>query len=146
MNAGEAAVAPGRGNAQQRDALTELVKMHVGLGRRLSTREFARIAVDPVTGWSPSKSLVGKIINDEGYDITPPLVSAIAVGLGLDREVAAAAAHFQIIGYTDTELSGGAPAVLIRRLAGASRDTPLARGVAELWEQEDADGTGESNG
>lgn len=146
MNAREAAVAPGRGKAQQRDALTELVKSHVGAGRRWSTREFAEAAVDPVTGWAPSKSLIGKIINDEGYKVTPELVSAIAEGLGLPREVIASAAHFQTIGYTDTELSTGAPATLIQRLHEGARDTPLARGVAEQWELDDADGTADSNG
>lgn len=144
MGAGKVAVAPERDDAQQRDALTELVKQHVGTGRRWSTRGFSEIAIDPDSGWSPSKSLVGKIINDEGYDITPALVSAIAVGLGIDREVAAAAAHFQIIGYTDIELSNGAPAVLIRTLNGAG-DTPLARQVAEQWEKEEADDMGDSN-
>lgn len=146
MSAGEAAVAPGRGDARQRDALTELIRQHVGPGRRWSTREFAARAIDHDSEWSPSKSLIGKIIKGNSYDITPALVSAIAVGLGIDREIAAAAAHFQIIGYTDAELSGGAPAILIRRLGeDAPSDTPRARQIAEQWEQEEADDTAGSN-
>lgn len=125
---------------QQRNALTELVKAHVGAGRRMSTREFSAVAVDPDTGWSPSKTLVGKIIADGGYDVSPQLVGAVAIGLGLDRDIVAAAAHLQVIGYTDAELTKGAPARLIRTIGaeGESSDdsTSKARAVAERWEQE----------
>ena len=119
---------------EQRDALTELLAAHVGTGKRWSTRSFAEVAVDPVTGWSPSKSLVAKIISGQGYDITAPLVSAVAVGLGLPREVVAAAAHFQIIGYTASELEGGAPAMVLHKIGARPTGTPKSRSVAESWE------------
>lgn len=121
---------------QQRDALTELVKAHVGRGRRWSTREFSAVAVDPDTGWSPSKSLVAKIIGDQGYDITPQLVGALSVGLGLDRDIVAAAAHLQVIGYTDAELSTGAPARLIQEIGAEVGATDKAQAVAARWEAE----------
>lgn len=123
---------------EQRDALTELVAANVGRGKRWSTRAFAEIAVDRETGWSPSKSLVGKIINPkDSYDITPQLVSAIAEGLGLPRAVVGAAAHLQLIGYTKSELAGGAPAMLLRELGNQSSDTPKSRAVAEGWDAEE---------
>lgn len=128
---------------EQRDALTELVKQQVGTGRRYSTREFAAAAVDPVTGSGPGKSLVGKIIADQNYTVTPELVSALAVGLGLEREIVAAAAHWQIIGYRRAELAGEAPATLVRRLAADTANTPRARATAERWSAEEA--AGESN-
>lgn len=121
---------------QQRDALTELVKAHVGAGRRMSTREFAVAAVDPASGWSPSKSLVAKIIGGGGYAITPQLVSAVAEGLGLDREIVAAAAHLQVIGYTETELTRGAPAKLIRVIGAEGGPDDKERAIAERWESE----------
>jgi hypothetical protein len=121
---------------QQRDALTELVKAHVGRGRRMSTRDFAAAAVDPDTDWSPSKSLVAKIIGGQGYDVTPQLVGAVAVGLGLDREIVAAAAHLQVIGYTDAELSTGPPARLIRTIGAEGEPTDKAQALAALWEAE----------
>ena len=94
--------------------------------------------MDRDTGWSPSKSLVGKIINpDESYDITPQLVSAVAEGLGLPREVVAAAAHFQVIGYTATELESGAPAMILHEIGNRPADTPKSRSVAEGWEAEE---------
>ncbi|MGW6598459.1 hypothetical protein [Streptomyces sp. NPDC055036] len=127
----EAAVVP-----EQRDALTELVQQHVGIGKRWSTRDFSEIAVDPETGWSPSKSLVGKIISGAGYTVTPKLVSALSVGLALPRDVVAAAAHLQVIGYAESELAVGAPAVLIRRLDVPLTDTPKSRAVAERWDEE----------
>lgn len=121
---------------QQRDALTELVKAHVGAGRRMSTREFSAAAVDPESGWFPSKSLVAKIIAGQGYDVTPQLVSAVAAGLELDREIVAAAAHLQVIGYTDAELSGGAPARLIQVIGKAGEVGDKTRAVAERWANE----------
>ncbi|MFI8191319.1 hypothetical protein ACIF8T_21290 [Streptomyces sp. NPDC085946] len=99
---------------QQRDALTELVKCHVGEGRRMTTREFAAAAVDPQTGWSPSKSLVGNIIAGMNYKVTPQLVSAVSAGLGVKRQIVAVAAHFQAIGYTEQELQAGAAAELLQ--------------------------------
>jgi hypothetical protein len=121
---------------QQRNALTELVRQHVGEGRRMSTREFAAAAVDPETGWTPSKSLVAKIISGQGYNVTPQLVSAIAAGLSLDREVVAAAAHLQVIGYTAVELTKGAPATLIRMIGAEGESTEKAQVVADRWDAE----------
>jgi hypothetical protein len=119
----------------QRDALTELVKAQVGEGKRWSTREFVSRAEDPETGYVPGKSLIAKIINGESYRITAPLVSALAVGLDLPRDVVGAAAHLQIIGYTAQELTKGAPATLMQTI-GAGGDTPKARAVAERWQTE----------
>lgn len=121
---------------EQQDALTELVRQQVGTGKRWSTREFAARAIDPETGWSPSKSLLGKIIGGQSYTISPRLVSALAVGLGLPREVVAAAAHMQVIGYTAEELTGGAPAVVLKRL-GAQGAGEKAVQVAARWEREE---------
>ncbi|MET9729282.1 hypothetical protein ABZZ79_01025 [Streptomyces sp. NPDC006458] len=121
---------------QQRNALTELVKAHVGAGRRMSTREFSAVAVDPDTDWSPGKSLVAKIIAGQGYDVTPQLVGAVAIGLGVDREIVAAAAHLQVIGYTDAELSKGAPARLVRMLGSEDAPTDKAQAVADRWDAE----------
>lgn len=126
---------------EQRDALTELVRQQVGAGRRYSTRDFASAAVDPVTGKGPGKSLVAKIIAGQGYTVTPGLVSALAVGLGLDREVVAAAAHWQVIGYEASELAAPAEATLVRTLRNGSGVTSRAQAVAERWASEE-----ESNG
>ncbi|MFC8435513.1 hypothetical protein [Streptomyces sp. NPDC057253] len=123
----------------QRNALTELVKSAVGRGKRWSLREFTQRAVDPETHWAPSKSLLGKIVNDEGFRVEPRLVSALAVGLGLPRDVVAAAAHWQVIGYSEEELNTSAPATLVRHLSSVGAPAPLARAVAEGWEAEDRD-------
>ncbi|MEU0309736.1 hypothetical protein [Streptomyces cyaneofuscatus] len=121
---------------EQRDALTELVQANVGVGRRMSTRDFAAVAVDPESGWSPGKSLVGKIIAGQGYTVTPKLVSAIAQGLDLPREIVAAAAHMQTIGYAIEELAAGPAAVLIRTLGAEPGAGPKARAVSERWDAE----------
>lgn len=128
--------------AQQRDALTELVQRHVGThtgSDKMSVAAFCKVAIDPDSGYQPSNGLIGKIVRGDSYTITPRLVGAIAAGLGLPREVAAAAAHLQLIGYEETELRGGAPAALIRRLDAEPGDAE--RQIAERW-QADRD-TGE---
>ncbi|MGW5509917.1 hypothetical protein ACWEV9_19395 [Streptomyces albogriseolus] len=106
---------------QQRDALTELVMGQVGEGRRMTTREFAAVAVDPQSGWSPSKSLVGNIISGMRYKVTPQFVSALAAGLGIDRRIVATAAHFQVIGYTDRELQAGVADELLQIIGDISK-------------------------
>ncbi|MFI6279613.1 hypothetical protein [Streptomyces sp. NPDC050988] len=132
MTPREAVVVP-----EQRDALTELVAANVGAGKRWSTRAFAEIAVDPDTGWAPSKSLVAKIAAGQSYDITPQLVSALAEGLGLPREVVAAAAHFQVIGYTESELAGEAPATVLHKIGERPASASKSRSVAEGWAAEE---------
>lgn len=124
---------------ETRNALTELVQQHVGTGKRWSTREFAGIAVDPDTGWSPSKSLLAKIIAGQNFLITPQLVSALAKGLDVPRDIVAAAAHLQTIGYAVEDLQSGAPATLLRTIGSAPAEDSKARAVAERWEAEAGD-------
>ncbi len=121
---------------EQRDALTELVQAKVGTGRSMSTRAFAAVAVDPESGWSPGKTLVGKIIAGQNFTVTPQLVSAIAAGLKMPREIVAAAAHMQTIGYTVEELASGPPAVLVRTLGAGPEAGPKALAVAERWDSD----------
>lgn len=119
--------------AEQRDALTELVQQHVGEGKPWTVRAFAARAVDTATGYSPSPSLVGKIIAGQAYKVTPELVSALALGLGLPRDVVAAAAHYQVIGFEASELSAKTPATLLNRLGERPDRTPKSHAVAERW-------------
>lgn len=122
---------------QQRAALTELVQQHVGTHRgsdNMSVAAFAKKAVDPDSGYRPSNGLIGKIVAGATYKVTPELIGAIAAGLGLPREIAAAAAHLQLIGYEEAELEGDAPAALMRRL-GAEPGEP-ERAMAEKWRTE----------
>lgn len=82
------------------DALTQLVQAHVGEGRPLRIREFARRAVDPESGWSPSKSLVGNIVAGHQVKVTPDLLRAVAAGLGVPLRAVQAAAAEQYLGLT----------------------------------------------
>jgi hypothetical protein len=123
--------------AERRDALTELVQQHVGthVGRRWTVAAFAERAVDPDTSYRPSTGLIGNIIQGKNYKITPELVGALAAGLELPRDVVAAAAHFQLIGYDTAELKGGAPATLIRTIGEQPGDAE--RAIAERWATEE---------
>ena len=80
------------------DALTHLLQAHVGEGRPLRIRQFADRAVDPETGWTPSKSLVGNIVAGHQVKVTPALVRAVAAGLGVPLPVVQTAAAEQYLG------------------------------------------------
>jgi hypothetical protein len=123
--------------SEQRDALTELVQQHVGThtgSDKMSVATFVQKAVDSASGYRPSNGLIGKIVRGQSYNVTPELVGAIAAGLSLPRDIVAAAAHLQLIGYEETELEGGAPAALMRRL-DAEPGGP-ERAMAEKWQTE----------
>lgn len=115
--------------AHQRDALTELVQEHVGTHtgpEKMTVTAFQKKAVDEESGYQPSTGLIGKIVAGDSYTITPKLIGAIAAGLGIPREIVGAAAHLQLIGYTEGELREGPPAKLMQRIGvepgGAERD------------------------
>lgn len=123
------------------DALTKLMQQHVGThrGGRLSVAAFVERAIDPVSGYQPSNGLVGDLIKGKTPKVTPDLISALAVGLEMPREVVAAAAHLQMIGYEEHELEG-APQVRLLREIGATGDTPKAQAVADRWAEGDRTG------
>lgn len=124
--------------AEQRDALTELVRQHVGTHTdpdKMTVAAFCRIAVDPDSGYRPSNGLVGKILRGEPFKPTPHLVSAIAAGLRLEREIVAAAAHLQLIGYTTRELEAGVPAKVMHLIG--SEPGELERSIAKRWAAEE---------
>lgn len=91
--------------APESKALTELVQAHAGPSGRMSVRAFAERAVDPNTRYSPSPSLIGKIIKEQSFKVTPELISALAAGMGIERKAVAAAAHAQYIGYDVDDLA-----------------------------------------
>lgn len=122
--------------AETRTALTELVQQHVGTHTgpdKMSVASFCSRAVTP-NGYRPSNGLIGKIVRGQSYTITPQLVDAIAAGLGLPRDIVAAAAHMQLIGYEEAELEAGPPAALMRRL-GVAPGAP-ERAMAKKWASE----------
>lgn len=100
----------------------------------MSISAFCEVAVDPDTGYRPSNGLVGKIVRGDSYKVTPQLVGAIAAGLKMPREIAAAAAHLQLIGYEKKELEGGAPAEVLSRLG--VKPGVLEQIVAERWRRQ----------
>jgi hypothetical protein len=112
----------------QRNALTELVQEQVGAGRQYSVRAFAERAIDPQTGYSPGKSLVGKIVQGLSYTVTPELVRALAAGLDLPEARAQAAAALQFIGVVISEFPAEGATVRVAHDAGARpQDAPLAQ-------------------
>jgi transglutaminase-like putative cysteine protease len=87
----------------QDDALTRLVQEHVGRGRRLTFRAFEDQAVDPLTGYRISKSTAQELTRGHQIKITPPVLRAIAAGIGEDPARVRAAAIRQYIGIEVTD-------------------------------------------
>lgn len=121
------------------DALTQLMQQHVGThrGGRLTVAAFVERAVDPDSGYRPSNGLVGDLIKGKTPKISPELISALAVGLEMPREVVAAAAHLQLIGYEEHEMSGDPQVRLVKVLGTEIGDAPKARAVADRWAEDD---------
>jgi len=82
----------------QNDALTRLVQEHVGDGRALTIRAFAKQAIDPDTGTGLSKSTVGNLVQGHSIKVNPIIVRAIAAGLGVSEAVVQIAAMAQYLG------------------------------------------------
>lgn len=119
---------------EQRSALTELVRQHVGTHTgqdKMTINAFRKKAIDGESGYQPSTGLIGKIVAGDSYTITPQLVGALAAGLGIPREIVGAAAHLQLIGYTESELRDGPPAKLLLRIG--AEPGPAERDIAEKW-------------
>lgn len=82
----------------QTDALTRLVREHVGDGKRLTVRAFAALAIDPTTGTTISKSTAGNLVLGHWIKITPGVLGAIAAGLGEPPMKVQVAAMKQYVG------------------------------------------------
>ncbi|WP_328920688.1 helix-turn-helix domain-containing protein [Streptomyces sp. NBC_00208] len=82
----------------QTNALTRLVREHVGEGRPLTIRVFAERAIDPKTGTTISKSTAGNLLTGARIKITPEVLGAIAAGLGVTLAEVQAAAMAQYVG------------------------------------------------
>lgn len=118
------------------ETLTDLVAQRVGEGRTLTYRAFEERAVDPQTGYRPSKGTLWKVAHDHPVKPSPDLIRAIAAGLGLAPERVQRAAAYQYTGYVATELRGGT--VL------SQPDTPVdysrPEAVFARWDEEEGNG------
>lgn len=84
---------------QHAETLTQLLREHVGDGRHYTYRAFLERAVDPETQYSPSRNTVWKVVHGQEIKVNPPLIRALAAGLGIRLERVQSAAIRQYIGY-----------------------------------------------
>lgn len=129
--------------ATDAETLTSLVADRVGDGREYTYRAFEDRAVDPETGYRPSKSTVWKVSRGEDVKVSPALVRAFAAGLSLPLARVQAAAAFQYTGLV-TSVVGGAtvvhePGVTPEKMASE-------REIARRWEEESGIGCNHSGG
>ncbi|MFF4455011.1 hypothetical protein [Streptomyces goshikiensis] len=85
-------------------------------------RTYAALAIDPVTGYTPSYTLVHKIEDGDPVKISPALVRGLAVAAEVpvrDLQIAAAAEY---IGLVTTQISGAVGVATVAHAPGLSSD------------------------
>lgn len=112
---------------QQAETLKDLVAERVGEGRDMTYRAFEAKAVDPETGYNPSRDVLWKVGTGRPFKLSPELVRAIAAGLGLPRWRVQAAAAYQYTGLVATSVDGG----IVLHDATVEADTPVVRDELE---------------
>lgn len=85
------------------ETLAQLVSARAGKGKDYTFEQLANRSVDPESGYKPSPNLVWKIASGQDVKINPPLVKALAAGLGLPPKRVADAAYRQFIGWFSSE-------------------------------------------
>lgn len=125
-----------------RDRGTETLAQLAADGvERVTYRAFEVDAVDPETGYRPSKSTLWKISHHQDVRITPALVRAVAAGLGLDPQRVAAAAARQYTGLVIGDPFGGtygSGVGVVRRPGVAPEDMHAEKAILEQWRNDDA--------
>lgn len=117
------------------ETLTRLLADRVGDGEQLMTyRAFERKAIDPKSGYRPSRSTLWKIRNGEPIKIDERIVGAVAAGLGLDLLRVQAAAAYQYTGFVASDVAGGVAVHELGRKPG-----PRAAEAIAGWDKEEAE-------
>lgn len=81
------------------ETLDQLVSAVAGKGKKYTFEQLANRSVDPETRYQPSPNLVWTISTGKSVKMNPPLVRALAAGLGLLPKQVADAAHRQFLGW-----------------------------------------------
>ncbi|MEV1063436.1 hypothetical protein [Streptomyces sp. NPDC050263] len=135
------------------ETLAQLVSARAGKGKQDTFEQLANRSVDPESGYSPSPNLVWKIASGQGVKINPPLVKALAAGLGLAPKRVADAAHRQFIGWYSSKPPFEVPADqdddVVYRVAAAvgvtDEDMPAVKAFYEELCRQQAEGGQASN-
>lgn len=110
------------------ETLAQLVSDVAGKGKKTTFEQLANRSVDPETQYRPSPNLVWKIASGQYVKLNPPLVRAMAAGLGLPPKRVADAAYRQYIGWYSTDPGVAAPGDedddAVYRVAAAAGVTP----------------------
>ncbi|MGW1039844.1 hypothetical protein [Streptomyces sp. NPDC002547] len=89
------------------ETLTDLVAARVGRGRSMTYRRFEELAIDPDTGYQPSRDTLWKISHGKPIKVDAAIVRAVAAALNLPVERAQRAAAYQYLGLLPSGVAGG---------------------------------------
>jgi hypothetical protein len=114
----------------EHETLTQLVADALRGG--LTYRALESKAVDPVTGYHPSRATLWKISKGQDIQLTPSLVRAVAASLGVSPERAQRAAAVQYAGYLPIDVGG---ATVLRERGAPESGLTRERAVVERWDK-----------
>lgn len=120
-------------------ALTRLVQEALAGG--LTVRELAARSIDPETGYSPSKTLIGDIKLGAPIKLRRELVRALAAGMGRPQHEVAQAAAEQYAGFDISQVTGiakqpEATVTVVRRRGSTPSDESIRRHVERIEREE----------
>lgn len=104
------------------ETLAQLVSEQAGTGKPYTFEQLANRSVDPESNYKPSPNLVWTIATGKSVKMNPPLVRALAAGLGLSPKRVADAAHRQFLGWYAAE-----PPFDVEEVEGEESDDAIYR-------------------
>lgn len=117
------------------ETLTQLVVAALEGG--LTYRALESRAVDPETGYKPSRATLWKVAKGQEIILTPKLVQAVAAAIGVSPERAQRAAAVQYAGYTPVGADGG---TVLRETDAPASDLTPERSLIKEWDDLESNG------
>ncbi|TXS78646.1 hypothetical protein [Streptomyces sp. sk2.1] len=103
-------------------------------GGDLTFAQLSDRAIDPESGYQPGANLLWKVARQKGIKLNPGLVRAIAAGLRVPPERAAAAAAYEFAGFVATGVEGG---TVVHEEGADIPEASKSRAIMASWGEEE---------
>ncbi|MEU3219983.1 hypothetical protein [Streptomyces sp. NPDC006971] len=115
------------------ETLASLVAEAVDSGG-LTFAQLSDRSVDPKSGYRVGANLLWKVARQKGIKLNPELVRAIAAGLRIPPERAAAAAAYEFAGYVAAGVEGG---TVVHEEGADISEASKSRAIMASWGEEE---------
>ncbi|MEV6102675.1 hypothetical protein [Nocardia sp. NPDC051981] len=116
------------------ETLASLVAGAVDSGG-LTFAQLSDRATDPESGYRVSPNVLWKVARQKGVKLNPELVRAIAAGLRIPLERAAAAAAYEFAGYVASGVGGG---MVVHEEGADISEASKSRAIMTSWGEEES--------